>query len=58
LTPVAERAQDFSKIVTTDVLPLLKQQPGLAHELMMVRDNQAVSISVDRGPAGDGRRTT
>ena len=30
----------------TDVLPLLKQQPGFAHELMMVRDNQAVSISV------------
>ena len=40
------KAQDFSKIVTSDVLPLLKQQPGFAHELMMVRDNQAVSISV------------
>ena len=40
------KAQDFSRMVNTDVLPLLKQQPGFEHELMMVRDNQAVSISV------------
>lgn len=44
LKPAA--AQDFAKIVAADVLPVLKQQPGFAHELMMVRDDQAVSISV------------
>jgi len=40
------KTQDFFKIVNNDVLPLLKQQPGFTHELTMVRDNQALAISV------------
>jgi quinol monooxygenase YgiN len=40
------KTQDFSRIVNNDVMPLLKQQPGFAHELTMVRDNHAVAISV------------
>jgi quinol monooxygenase YgiN len=40
------KVQEFSKMITADVLPVLKQQPGFAHELTMVRDNHAVAISV------------
>jgi len=40
------KVQDVNKAVTNDVLPLLKQTPGFAHELTMVRDYSAVAISV------------
>ena len=54
------KAQDFNKILTTDVLPLLKKQPGFAHELTMVRDNNAVAISVwnDKASADKYIQTT
>jgi quinol monooxygenase YgiN len=54
------KAQDFSKMVTTDLLPLLKKQPGFTHELTMVRDNKVVAISVwnDKASADKYIQTT
>jgi quinol monooxygenase YgiN len=40
------KIEDFSRIMTNDVMPSLKTQPGFAHELTMVRDNHVVAISV------------
>lgn len=37
---------EFSKTMTEKVLPMLKTQPGFAHELTMVRDDHVVAISV------------
>jgi len=54
------KVQDFSKMVNSDVLPLLKKQPGFTHELTMVRDNKAVAISVwnDKASADKYIQTT
>jgi quinol monooxygenase YgiN len=40
------KIEDFSRIMTNDVMPILKTQPGFAHELTMVLDNHVVAISV------------
>jgi len=40
------KTQDFTKIVTSEVLPLLQKQPGFSNELTLVKDNHALAISV------------
>lgn len=42
----AGKTTEFGKVMTNDVLPLLRKQPGFKHELAMVSGNSAVGLSV------------
>lgn len=40
------KTAEFQKVLTNDVLPLMKRQPGFKHELAMVSGDTAVGLSV------------
>jgi len=42
----AGKNPEFLRVFNTDVLPILKQQPGFKHELAMMDGQRAVGLSV------------
>lgn len=40
------KTDEFNKLLTNDVLPIMKKQPGFKHELAMVNGQQASALSV------------
>ncbi|HEX5004396.1 MAG TPA: antibiotic biosynthesis monooxygenase [Gemmatimonadales bacterium] len=41
-----DKAEEFTTLLTTDVLPTMKAQPGFKHELAMINGQHAVGLSV------------
>ncbi len=42
----AGKSAEFNKVLTNEVLPLMKQQPGFKHELAMVNGSHVEALSV------------
>ncbi len=40
------KIEEFNRLLTNDVLPIMKKQPGFKHELAMVSGTHAVGLSV------------
>ncbi len=40
------KTAEFNKLLSNEVLPLLKKQPGFRHELAMVNGSYAVGVSL------------
>jgi quinol monooxygenase YgiN len=40
------KTQEFNKVLSSEVLPIMKQQAGFKHELAMVNGSYAVGLSV------------
>jgi heme-degrading monooxygenase HmoA len=43
------KKSEFTKVFNSEVLPMLKTQPGFSNELMMVNDDTVVGVSVWNG---------
>ena len=53
------KTDEFRNVLTSDVLPILKKQPGFKHELAMVNGNNAVGLSVwQDGPSAEKYQTS
>lgn len=40
------KSAEFTKVLTNDIIPVMKQQPGFKHELAMQNPSSAVGLSV------------
>lgn len=45
-TVKAGKTAEFNKVLTNEVLPTMKSQPGFRHELGMLNGHEAVGLSV------------
>ncbi len=55
----AGKSAEFNKVLTNDVLPIMKQQPGFKHELAMINGSQVSALSVWQDqPSVDKYNTT
>lgn len=47
------KEKEFNKLFETEILPMLRKQPGFYNQLMLVRENQGMGISLwnDKGSA-------